>query len=238
LILYQQIEGLRMEKIRVLLVDDHVLFRKGLVSLMALRPELEVVGEADDGNEALARARELKPDLVLMDINMPNCNGLEATRLIKAELPDLRIVMLTVSEQEEDLYEAIKSGAQGYLLKNLRPESLFEMMQDAVRGEAPISPGIAAKILEELGRRRDRERDHEEPADESSLLTQREREILILVVDGASNKEIAQKLHITEGTVKNHLHHILEKLHLQNRVQITAFALRKGLVVPRQGDVG
>jgi len=225
-----------MDKIRVLLVDDHVLFRKGLVSLMALRPELEVVGEADDGNEALAKTRELKPDLVLMDINMPGCNGLEATRLIKAEMPDTRIVMLTVSEHEEDLYEAIKSGAQGYLLKNLRPESLFEMMQDAIRGEAPISPGIAAKILEELGRRRDRERDREEPQDESSLLTQREREILCLVVDGASNKEIAQRLHITEGTVKNHLHHILEKLHLENRVQITAFALRKGLVSSKPSE--
>jgi DNA-binding NarL/FixJ family response regulator len=225
-----------MDKIRVLLVDDHVLFRKGLVSLMALRPELEVVGEADDGNEALAKTRELKPDLVLMDINMPGCNGLEATRLIKAEMPDARIVMLTVSEHEEDLYEAIKSGAQGYLLKNLRPESLFEMMQDAIRGEAPISPGIAAKILEELGRRRDRERDREAPQDESSLLTQREREILCLVVDGASNKEIAQRLHITEGTVKNHLHHILEKLHLENRVQITAFALRKGLVSSKPSE--
>ncbi len=225
-----------MEKIRVLLVDDHVLFRKGLVSLMALRPELEVVGEADDGNEALARARELQPDLILMDINMPSCNGLEATRLIKAEMPDARIVMLTVSEHEEDLYEAIKSGAQGYLLKNLRPESLFEMMQDAIRGEAPISPGIAAKILEELGRRRDRDRDRDEPQDEGSILTQREREILSLVVDGASNKEIASRLHITEGTVKNHLHHILEKLHLENRVQITAFALRKGLVTPKPND--
>ncbi len=225
-----------MKPLRILLVDDHDLFRKGVAALLALQQDLQVVGEAADGQEAVRRARETQPDIILMDINMPNCNGLEATRLIRAELPDTRIVMLTVSEQEEDLYEAIKSGAQGYLLKNLRPESLFEMMQDAIRGEAPISPGIAAKILEELGRRRDRERDHEEPQDESSLLTQREREILGLVVDGASNKEIASRLHITEGTVKNHLHHILEKLHLENRVQITAYALRKGLVVPIKGD--
>lgn len=224
-----------MGTIRVLLVDDHVLFRKGLASLMALRPELEVVGEAGDGEEALAKARELKPDLVLMDINMPGRNGLEATRLIRADLPAVRVVMLTVSEQEEDLYEAIRAGAQGYLLKNLRPESLFEMIQDAMRGEAPISPGIAAKILAELGRSRERGREDVQP-DESALLTQREREILNLVVDGASNKEIAQRLHITEGTVKNHLHHILEKLHLENRVQITAYALRKGLVTRRQDD--
>ncbi len=223
-----------MEKIRVLLVDDHVLFRKGLVSLMALRPELEVVGEASDGNEGIEKARELRPDLILMDIHMPGCNGIEATKAIKAELPNVRIVMLTVSEEEDDLYGAIKSGAQGYLLKNLRPESLFEMMQDAMRGEAPISPGIAAKILEELGRSRDRDR--EEPRDESSLLTQREREILGLVVDGSSNKEIASQLHITEGTVKNHLHHILEKLHLENRVQITAYALRKGLIATPRAD--
>ena len=209
-----------MDKIRVLLVDDHVLFRKGLVSLMTLRPELEVVGEADDGYEALAKARELKPDLVLMDINMPNCNGLEATRSIKAEMPDARIVMLTVSEQEEDLYEAIKSGAQGYLLKNLRPESLFEMMQDAIRGEAPISPGIAAKILEELGRRRDRERDRDEPEDESSLLTQREREILGLMTKGYAEKEIADMMHVSVNTVKTHRKHIYQKLHIRSRAEV------------------
>ena len=224
-----------MDKIRVMLVDDHVLFRKGLLSLMATRPELEVIGEAGDGDEAIERAAELRPDLVLMDIHMPGRDGIQATRAIRAEHPEIRIVILTVSEEEEDLYGAIKAGAQGYLLKNLRPESLFEMIQDAARGEAPISPGIAAKILEELGR--SRERDRVEAPDESQLLTQREREILGLVVDGASNKEIAQRLHITEGTVKNHLHHILEKLHLENRVQVTAYALRKGLVMPKQpGD--
>jgi RNA polymerase sigma factor (sigma-70 family) len=225
-----------MARIRVMLVDDHVLFRKGLASLMASRPELEVVGEAGDGSEAISLAAELKPDLILMDIHMPGCDGIEATRAIKAETPSPRIVVLTVSDGEDDLYGAIKAGAQGYLLKNLRPETLFEMIQDAVRGEAPISPGIAAKILEELGRSRERER--EEASDESQLLTQREREILTLVVDGASNKEIAQRLHITEGTVKNHLHHILEKLHLENRVQVTAYALRKGLVAPRQAGDG
>ena len=221
-----------MSRIRVLLVDDHVLFRKGLAGLLRLRPEFEVVGEAGDGQEALDRARELEPDLILMDINMPNVDGLEATRMIKAELPQIRLVMLTVSEDEQDLYEAIRSGAQGYLLKNLRPEALFEMLQDAVRGEAPISPGIAAKILEELGRGRPRER--EDTDGDASALTTRERQILGLVVDGASNRDIAQQLGITEGTVKNHLHHILEKLHLENRVQITAYALRRGLIQPRE----
>ena len=223
-----------MSKIRVMLVDDHILFRKGLASLMNARPEIEVIAEASDGNEAIELAAQLEPDLILMDIHMPGCDGIEATRTIHTAQPDSKIVMLTVSDDEEDLYGAIKAGAGGYLLKNLRPESLFEMIQDAVRGEAPISPGIAAKILEELGRSRERERG--DSSDESQLLTQREREILILVVDGASNKEIAQRLHITEGTVKNHLHHILEKLHLENRVQVTAYALRKGLVTPRQSS--
>lgn len=228
--------GLSMSKIRLMLVDDHILFRKGLAALISSRPDLEVVGEAGDGNEAIEAAATLKPDLILMDIHMPGCNGIDATRAIRAEQPNTRIVILTVSDDEEDLYGAIRAGAQGYLLKNLRPESLFEMIQDAIRGEAPISPGIAAKILEELGRSRERERD--ETPDGSQLLTQREREILTLVVDGASNKEIAQRLHITEGTVKNHLHHILEKLHLENRVQVTAYALRKGLVSPHQDGEG
>jgi two-component system, NarL family, nitrate/nitrite response regulator NarL len=221
-----------MEPIRVLLVDDHLLFRKGLASLMAARSELKVVGEASDGREALDLVRELRPDLILMDVNMPVCGGLEATKLIKAEMPAARVVMLTVSDEETDLYQAIRSGAQGYLLKNLRPDSLFEMIGDAMRGEAPLSPGVAAKILEDLGRTRERE--PEVAAEGLAELTQREQEILVLVVDGASNREIAVRLGITEGTVKNHLHHILEKLHLNNRVQITAYALRNNLVAERQ----
>lgn len=215
-----------MEPLRVLLVDDHVLFRKGLASLMASRPEVQVVGEAADGMEALEKTRELRPELVLMDINMPGHNGLWATRLIKQEMPRVRIVMLTVSDEEEDLFEAIKSGAQGYLLKNLRPESLFELLKGVSKGESPVSPVVAAKILKEFKRQV-----HEAPVPSPGVaLTSREREVLQLVASGASNKEIAAHLHITEGTVKNHLHNVLEKLHLENRVQAAAYVLRQGII--------
>lgn len=216
-----------------MLVDDHALFRKGLASLIASESGIEVVAEASNGEEALARARESQPDLILMDINMPGIGGVEATRLIKAEMPESRIVMLTVSEDEDDIYEAIRSGAQGYLLKNLRPETLFDMIRDAIRGEAPISPGIAAKILAELGRTRSAPVVQES---DEIMLTQREQQILVGVVDGSSNREIAARLGISEGTVKNHLHSILKKLHLENRVQIAAYALRRGLADPKPGD--
>ena len=215
-----------MEPIRVLLADDHILFRKGLASLVAAQADVEVVGEAADGLEALQKARELKPDIILMDIHMPNCDGIKATRLIKTELPNVRIVMLTVSDEDEDLFEAIKSGAQGYLLKNLRPETLFDMLRGTMQGEAPISPVMATKILGEFAQRTQKK----EGAVPTAALTGREREILAQVVNGISNKEIAGRLFITEGTVKNHLHNILEKLHLENRVQAATYALREGIV--------
>ena len=215
-----------MEPIRVLLADDHILFRKGLASLVAAQADVEVVGEAGDGLEALQKARELKPDIILMDIHMPNCDGIKATRLIKAELPNVRIVMLTVSDEDEDLFEAIKGGAQGYLLKNLRPEALFDMLRGTMQGEAPVSPVMATKILGEFAQRTKKK----EGVVPTAALTGREKEILALVVNGISNKEIAGRLFITEGTVKNHLHNILEKLHLENRVQAATYALREGIV--------
>ena len=168
----------------------------------------------------------MKPDIILMDIHMPNCDGIKATRLIKAELPNVRIVMLTVSDEDEDLFEAIKGGAQGYLLKNLRPEALFDMLRGTMQGEAPISPVMATKILGEFAQRTKKT----EGVVPTAALTGREREILALVVNGISNKEIAGRLFITEGTVKNHLHNILEKLHLENRVQAATYALREGIV--------
>ncbi|MCL4459843.1 MAG: response regulator transcription factor [Chloroflexi bacterium] len=214
-----------MELIRLLLVDDHVLFRKGLSSLIAQREEMQVVGEAGDGQEALEKARELKPGLILMDIHMPGCDGLEATRLIKQEMSDIKILMLTVSDEDEDLFGAIKNGAQGYLLKNIHPEQLFGMIQSVFQGEAPISGTIAAKILREFVRQ-----GAVEMAPVRGELSLREREVLRLVADGATNRQIAVQLCITENTVKNHLCNILEKLHAQNRAQAATYALSKGLI--------
>jgi DNA-binding NarL/FixJ family response regulator len=216
-----------MEPLRILLVDDHILFRKGLASLLASRPGLQVVGEAGDGLEAIARARETAPDLILMDIGMPNCNGLEATQRIKCEMPGVQIIMLTVSDDDQDLFAAIKCGAQGYLLKNLEPGELFEMLDGARRGEAAISGMLAAKILQEFRAPR---LDPAQQAQASDELTPREIDILEHLVKGATNTEIAVALSITENTVKFHLRNILEKLHLQNRIQAAVYAVRQGLV--------
>lgn len=214
-----------MEPLRILLADDSPLFRKGLAGLFESTPDFQVVGEARDGVETLEKARELLPDIILMDINMPRCNGLEATRLIKEELPYIKIVMLTVSDSEQHLFEAIKVGAQGYLLKNLEPEELFQMLRAVSRGEAPISPAMAGKILKEFTHRY---QPAPAPDTQDSPLTDREKDILQLVVKGQANKEIAHQLNIAESTVKNHLRNIMEKLHAQNRVQAVIQALQKG----------
>jgi DNA-binding NarL/FixJ family response regulator len=215
------------EKLRILLVDDHVLFRKGVASLLQGRPNLEIVGEARNGLEALSMARELLPDIVLMDVNMPECDGLEATRLIKQELPGIQIIMLTVSDDDDDLFTAIKSGAKGYLLKNLEPEQLFDMLEGVRQGEAPISGTIAARILQEF---RQPEQTSFKLEEGGEALTPREIEVLEQVVYGATNKEIAEALYITENTVKIHLRNILEKLQVQNRIQAAVHAVREGLV--------
>src|SRR3990167_5737046 len=187
---------------------------------------MEVVGEASDGAQALDRARSAKPDVVLMDINMPVCNGVEATRMIKAERPETKVIALTVSDEDDDLFEAIKSGAAGYLLKDLRPEELFDLLHGVLRGETPISPAVAGKLLTEF-----RQRPWHDPGEDAAWdLTSRELEILQLVAGGFSNAEIAGRLFIVEGTVKNHVHNILEKLHLENRVQAAAHAIQEGLV--------
>ncbi len=209
-----------MEPIRVLLVDDHQLFRRGVASLLAGREDIEVIGEANNGAEAIERARELMPDVILMDIKMPALDGLAATKQLKTEMPYVRIMMLTVSETDEDLFEAIKAGASGYLLKNVDPDYLIACVQQVQRGEVPIAPTMAAKILRELTA----------PAEPSTqALTGRERQVLELLANGMANKEIAFALKISENTVKNHLRNILEKLHLQNRVQAALYAVRMGL---------
>lgn len=213
--------------LRILLVDDHILFRKGVAALLSSRQDIQVVGEAGDGHAAIAAARELLPDVILMDISMPICNGLEATRTIKREMPHVRIAMLTVSDDDQHLFEAIKSGAQGYLLKNLEPHQLYEMLESISRGEAPLSGVIAAKILQEFTRP---VQDSNQEAVIRDELTAREMDILQLVAEGQTNKEIASTLFISENTVKIHLRNILEKLHLQNRIQAAVYAVRQGLV--------
>lgn len=213
--------------LRILLVDDHVLFRKGVAALLARREEMQVVGEASDGLEAISAAREILPDVILMDISMPNCNGLDATRRIKREMPHVKIVILTVSDDDHDLFEAIKSGAQGYLLKDLEPYQLFDLLESISRGEAPLSGAIAAKILKEFTRPDKTSEKEPELIDD---LTAREISILQLVSEGKTNKEIASILFISENTVKIHLRNILEKLHLQNRIQAAVYAVRQGLV--------
>jgi DNA-binding NarL/FixJ family response regulator len=215
-----------MKPIRLLLVDDHGLFRKGLVSLLQRESEFQVIGEAENGAEAIRKAKQLKPDLVLMDIHMPGTDGIEATRRIREMLPSTRVVILTVSEDDKDLFEGIKCGAHGYLLKKLEPEELYAMLRGVFQGEAPISRTTASKILSEFAvqaRRKAAAQIEEE-------LSAREKDVLQCLASGLTNKEIGNKLGIAENTVKNHLKNILAKLHLENRVQAATFAIQKGFV--------
>jgi DNA-binding NarL/FixJ family response regulator len=213
--------------IRILLVDDHSLFRKGIASLLTAERGFEVVGEAGDGLEALQRARELMPDLILMDVYMPGTNGLEATRRIKEVLPYVKIVMLTVSEEDQDLFEAIKSGAQGYLLKKIEAKALFSTLRGIARGEASVPRTMGAKILDEFARQA---RQRAAVSLPGTNLSPREKKVLELIADGKTNKEIAAALAVAENTIKSYVKNILEKLHLENRVQAATFAIRKGLI--------
>ncbi len=218
--------------LRVLLVDDQPLFRKALAGLVNAQLDMTVVGEADNGIEALDRVRDVSPDIVLMDVNMPLAGGVDGVRAIRGAGFATKIVMLTISEDDDDLFDAIRAGANGYLLKNIRPEALFEDLRGVIRGEAPIAPAIAHKLLDAL---REGPRPHPAAiaADGETALTRRETEILQLVAGGLSNKEIANHLTITEGTVKNHVHNALEKLHLTNRTQAAAYTVAQGLGTTR-----
>lgn len=217
-----------IEQLRVLLVDDHILFREGLASIIASQADMEIIGQAADGLEALVKARELMPDLILMDIEMSGGNGLEATRRIKRELPAVVIVVLTVHDDEENLFEAIKSGAQGYLLKNIRSQSMLELIRGAAQGKAAITPSLAGRMLEEF-----RRLSQEIPFDtegEVMALTPREQDVLSLVATRASDKEIAETLSVSLHTVKSHMRNILSKLHVSSRSEAAVSARRKGLI--------
>ena len=210
---------------KVLLVDDHPLFLDGLRNLLAIRG-LEVVGTAHDGLEALEKARALKPEVILMDIQMPHLDGLAATRLVKAELPDVKIVMLTMSESDEDLFEAIKSGACGYLLKAEDTEKFFELLMGLTRGEVPLSPGLASRVLEEFARQKGAGASLQQAEEKKEALTPRQIEVLTLVAQGLTYKEVGAKLFLSERTIKYHMGEIIERLQLDNRQQVIEYARR------------
>ena len=220
-----------MDRWRLLLVDDHALFREGLAGLFAYQDDFVLVGEAGDSASALAQVASLHPDIVLMDIDMPGDDGIATTRRLKSEFPDVTVVMLTVHDATDKLLEAIKAGAQGYLVKNIRSSELLDQLRGLKHGEAAITRRMAARILEEFqrGQATPGARD-ESPAD----LTARELEVLELVADRLSNKEIAARLVISEHTVKNHLKNILSKLHLRSRREAADYGLARGWVRPAE----
>ncbi len=212
---------------KVMLVDDHPIFLEGLENLLTAYG-IEVVGTVQDGREALAKAHALCPDVILMDIYMATCDGLEATRLIKKELPQIKIVMLTVSAEEEHLYEAVKYGASGYLLKNLNSRELFKMLEGLSKGEAPLSPVLAGKLIEAFTDQEVHKKiSGNDPKEE---LTSRQIEILKLVAGGLSYKEVGATLFLSERTIKYHMSNIMNKLDFQNRNQAIAYAARRGLL--------
>lgn len=216
-----------MLPLKVLVADDHRLFRQGLISLMKTRPDLvQVVGEASTGRQAVQMAHLLQPDVVLMDIYMPEQDGLQAARELRHALPKVAVVMLTSSEQDEHLYEAMRLGAAGYLLKELDACELFDLLAGVERGEVAITRPMATRLLHDVARRAGRQERIE------VTLTERELEVLRLVARGASNSHIADELCITINTVKSHLKNILSKLQLENRTQVAAYAVQAGLALP------
>ena len=212
---------------RILLADDHALFREGLAGIINAQTDLEVIGEANDGLEAFVKAQELKPDLILMDVQMPGMDGLEATRQIKQILPETIIVMLTVRDDDEKLFEALKNGAQGYLLKDIRSQEMLTMMRGALHGEAALSSVMAGRMLAEFRRL---SKGGQREQDEDSGLTEREQQVLLHAAQGATDKEIAEALTISLNTVKTHIRNILSKLHVRTRREAAKVAKERGLV--------
>ena len=219
---------------RILIADDHSLFRDGLRSLLRAQGH-DVIGEARNGREAVELAKSLRPDVVLMDLSMPEMDGLTATRTLTAELPDVKIIILTASEDQASLFDAIKAGAQGYLLKNLEADDFFSLLDRASRGEPALTPTLARKLLQEFARPVETTTETPATAAQEEELTSREREVLELMVEGVtSNRKLAKRLDVSENTVKFHVRNILDKLHLHNRAQIVGFALREGIVASFQ----
>ena len=220
--------GRAADEIRVMICDDHALFRRGLIMVLEAEDDIAVVAEAEDGEDAVEKAVEFVPDVVLMDVRMPGVDGIEATRRIAEKVPTAKILMLTVSDEEEDLYEAIKAGATGYLLKEVSIEEVAPAARAVVAGQSLISPSMASKLLGEFSNLA--KRAEERSSVPTPRLTDRELEVLRLVAQGKSNREIAGDLYISENTVKNHVRNILEKLHLHTRMEAVMYAVREKLL--------
>ncbi|TXT24617.1 MAG: Nitrate/nitrite response regulator protein [Gallionellaceae bacterium] len=218
-----------MKPIRILIVDDHTLFRSGIKLVLQRHEGFEVVGEAGDGLEGVKRAKQLNPDVVLLDLHMAGTGGLEALRLLVEDVPEAQVIMLTVSENAEDLLETLRAGARGYLLKNIDTEFLLESIRRAARGESVMSPQIAHKLADSL-RAPPRDTAAAVADINPSKLSPREREIIVMLARGASNKEIARQLELSESTIKIHVQGILRKLNIAKRVQAAVYASEHGLI--------
>ncbi|PSK97125.1 LuxR family two component transcriptional regulator [Murinocardiopsis flavida] len=221
----------RREPIRVLVVDDHAFFRRGLVSVLAEESDISVVGEAGDGRQAVDQAGDLLPDVVLMDVRMPHISGIDACTGIKSAVPSAKIVMLTISDEEEDLFDAIKAGATGYLLKEISVIELPEAVRAVADGQSFINPSMATKLIGEFATLAKKESDKGRGGDvPAPRLTDREKEVLRLVARGLNNRDIGQELYISENTVKNHIRNILEKLQLHSRMEAALYAIRERIL--------
>lgn len=212
--------------IRVLVADDHAVVRRGLTSTLRYEPDIEVVGQALNGREAIDKALQLEPDVIIMDIFMPGCGGLEATAALAHRLPQTKVLILTISDREADLFQAVRFGARGYLLKSASIDDIVAAVRQIAKGEAILSPYIASKLLDEFRRKQS----HHAP------LSLREMEVLSLVGEGLTNREIAERLIIAESTVKTYLQRLLDKLHLTNRAQAIAYAISHGLIEKQAKD--
>jgi NarL family two-component system response regulator LiaR len=210
------------EKIAVVLVDDHAIVRQGLRTYLELQPDIEVVGEASDGREAVGVVRDTLPDIVLMDLVMPNSDGVEATRAITGMAPSTRVIVLTSFSEDEKVFASIKAGAQGYLMKDVLPQDLVKAIRTVYKGEAQLDPEIARKLMHEFT--------NPQPTTPRHDLTERELEVLRLIAHGKTNKDISEDLVLSEKTVKTHVSNILQKLHLSDRTQAAVYALRQKIV--------
>jgi DNA-binding NarL/FixJ family response regulator len=220
--------GERPESLRVVICDDHALFRRGLEMVLENEPDIEVVGEATDGIQAVEKAQELMPDVILMDVRMPKRSGIEATQQIKELLPHVKILVLTISDEEADLYDSIKAGAAGYLLKEISTDEVADAIRSVWAGHSRISPAMASKLLTEFQAMTKRADDRQQMP--PPRLTDRELEVLRLVAKGLNNRDIAKDLYISENTVKNHIRNILEKLQLHSRMEAVIYAVREKIL--------